>query len=300
MNDYFDLKSKSLSIQISKFLVTTSRLKYFEINCFKKHIFADCMKLIDQGMKSTTEILEAFWRYDRKTTFMVVSKKSPLLFWGAGIKKGLRISNVHPTDLTVLISTLLGTSIPCHANGNIPFEMLDIKMKQQALANLANAEHLFQEILNLDTNNANSVVKWLYNGIDIQAIESLKKRILQVMAKFDSKSAFDLTQDWISKSRKGTILWKLHEHHKHIPFLLISGILTLVYNFIALAKLEDGYLTKTQIIICLSISMLFGYFLSMSYLQGLVLLYLFILSTEGVNLIFKPTMQKIIYNHILE
>ncbi|XP_058790888.1 GPI ethanolamine phosphate transferase 1-like isoform X2 [Phymastichus coffea] len=73
--------------------------------------------------------------------------ETPFVAWGAGIKKGPLYHNIEQADVTPLISTLIGISIPVNNEGILPYELLDLKYENFiSQAFLKNAQQLAEQV----------------------------------------------------------------------------------------------------------------------------------------------------------
>ncbi|KAF7559448.1 hypothetical protein G7046_g4688 [Stylonectria norvegica] len=140
------------------------------------------IKVVDQGVKEVTELIEKFYSDDR-TAFVFTADhgmsdwgshgdghpdntRTPLISWGSGVATpqlhpasiapghdeyssdwGLdhvRRHDVAQADVAALMSYLIGTEFPANCVGQLPLTFLSADIKEKAEASLANAQVILE------------------------------------------------------------------------------------------------------------------------------------------------------------
>ena len=110
----------------------------------------ECLEIIDDGIKQTSEIADEFWKFDRKTAYIVTTYKSTFLSWGSGVLSNVENLELKFTDIAVMIAALLDINIPSHSIGKIPIEALMLSSRQKSEAKISNAKQLHEQLLNYE------------------------------------------------------------------------------------------------------------------------------------------------------
>ncbi|KAI7850090.1 Phosphatidylinositolglycan class N-domain-containing protein [Circinella umbellata] len=138
------------------------------------------IQLVDQGIAEITKIIEEFYGYDGKTSYIFTADhgmnnrgghgdghpdntRTPLIAWGAGIrgprKTGLghddfsadsdliewQRDDVRQADIAPLMSTLIGTDLPVNNVGELPVSYLKDDERFKAEAAFANAREILAQ-----------------------------------------------------------------------------------------------------------------------------------------------------------
>ena len=146
------------------------------IQSFKKwiQIFIhkiECLTVVDDGIKETSQVAEDLWNFDRKTSFIVTSFRSLFLSWGSGISSNAENLELDIIDIPAMISALLDISIPANSMGKIPIEALTLTSKQKSEAKTANAKQLYQIMLNYEKYyHRKNLLTNSYQGLDSQGL----------------------------------------------------------------------------------------------------------------------------------
>ena len=116
-----------------------------------------CMKIMDTGIKNLIQLTEDFWRFDGKTTFLLTSmdssneKLTEFFMWGSGITAKNQQpefrSQIHYHQIASLICTVLDLKFPSQAQGQIPLELIDLKLEQQIQAKVAKGLQVHQQCI---------------------------------------------------------------------------------------------------------------------------------------------------------
>ena len=132
----------------------------------------ECFEIIDDGIKQTSEIADEFWKFDRKTAYIVTTYKSTFLSWGSGILSNVENLELKFTDIAVMIAALLDINIPSHSIGKIPIEALNLNSKQRSEAKISNAKQLHEQVLNYEKYyyQKSDLIKKAYQGLDSQGL----------------------------------------------------------------------------------------------------------------------------------
>ncbi|KAK2050379.1 GPI ethanolamine phosphate transferase 1 [Colletotrichum somersetense] len=141
------------------------------------------IKLVDQGVKEITELVNKFYSDDR-TAFIFTADhgmsdwgshgdghpdntRTPLIAWGSGVAKpvvypagsvapghdkyssdwnldNVRRHEVAQADVAALMAYLIGVESPVNSVGELPLSYLDAKPKEKAEALLANAQEILE------------------------------------------------------------------------------------------------------------------------------------------------------------
>ena len=130
------------------------------------------MEIIDDGIKQTSEIADEFWKFDRKTAYIVTAYKSTFLSWGSGILSNVENLELKFTDIAVMIAALLDINIPSHSIGKIPIEALKLSSRQKSEAKISNAKQLHEQVLNYEKYyyHKSDLMKKAYQGLDSQGL----------------------------------------------------------------------------------------------------------------------------------
>ena len=67
----------------------------------------ECLTIVDDGIKQTSQVAEELWNFDRKTTYIVASFRSLFLSWGSGIASNPENLELDIIDVPAMISALL-------------------------------------------------------------------------------------------------------------------------------------------------------------------------------------------------
>ena len=116
-----------------------------------------CMKIMNTGIKYLVQLTEDFWRFDGKTTFLLTSmdssneKLTEFFMWGSGITAKNQPpefrSQIHYHQIASLICTVLDLKFPSQAQGQIPLELIDLKLEQQIQAKVAKGLQVHQQCI---------------------------------------------------------------------------------------------------------------------------------------------------------
>ena len=94
-------------------------------------MYLNCLKFVDNGVKEIVSIFNNFFE-DNATTFIFTSDhgmtnwgshgsgskhetETPFIAWGAGIKTNIQEVDLQQTDITPLLSTLIGIDFPINS-----------------------------------------------------------------------------------------------------------------------------------------------------------------------------------------
>ena len=136
----------------------------------------ECMTIVDDGIKETSQVAEELWNFDRKTSYIVTSFRSLFLSWGSGIASNPENLELDIIDIPAMISALLDISIPANSMGRIPIEALTLTSKQKSEAKTANAKQLHQIVLNYEKYyHRKNLLTNSYQGLDSQGLIYLEK-----------------------------------------------------------------------------------------------------------------------------
>lgn len=138
----------------------------------------ECLAIVDDGIKQTSQVAEELWNFDRKTSYIVTSFRSLFLSWGSGISSNAENLEIDIIDIPVMISALLDINIPANSMGRIPIEALTLTSKQKSEAKTANAKQLHQIVLNYEKYyHRKNLLTNSYQGLDSQGLIYLKKQV---------------------------------------------------------------------------------------------------------------------------
>ena len=134
---------------------------------------------VDRGIETMANKMESFFG-DSSTAFIVTSDhgmtlwgthgaghthetETPIIAWGAGVKKSqvkrninmnrewglgdVERKDIEQADVAVLMSALIGSSIPANSVGNLPLSYLDASEHYKAEALLLNARQIYEQYL---------------------------------------------------------------------------------------------------------------------------------------------------------
>lgn len=142
------------------------------------------LKIVDQGVKEVTELIEQFYADDR-TAFVFTADhgmsdygshgdghpdntRTPLIAWGSGVAKpetspagevapghdaysyewnfnNTRRHDVAQADVAALMAYLVGTEFPANSVGELPLSFLSADIKEKAGAYLVNAQGILEQ-----------------------------------------------------------------------------------------------------------------------------------------------------------
>ncbi|KAK4651692.1 Glycosyl phosphatidyl inositol anchor synthesis [Podospora pseudocomata] len=141
------------------------------------------IKVVDQGVKEITELIEDFYR-DGRTAFVFTADhgmsdwgshgdghpdntRTPLISWGSGVAKPelypggvapghdeyssdwnldhVRRHDVAQADIAALMAYLIGVEFPANSVGELPLPFLAADLKEKAKASLVNAQGVLEQ-----------------------------------------------------------------------------------------------------------------------------------------------------------
>ncbi|CAG8615485.1 10093_t:CDS:10, partial [Ambispora leptoticha] len=179
------------------------------------------IKVVDEGVREVVEFLENYYKHDGKTAYIFTSDhgmsnignhgdghpdntRTPLIAWGAGIKKPNKIhsggyddvlatwnlthlerNDVLQADIAPLMASLIGINYPVNSVGELPLNYLDNTDKFKAQSLLVNAIEISEQYkvkneykkrtalwyqpfapLSNSTHNPNTLITQIRNFID--------------------------------------------------------------------------------------------------------------------------------------
>ncbi|GLH13731.1 GPI ethanolamine phosphate transferase 1 [Gryllus bimaculatus] len=160
--------------------------------------YEENLRAVDQGVREIVQLLEEFYNSDNRTAFIFTSDHgmtdwgshgagdvsettTPLVVWGAGIGGPhpavprrtpaspsswglghLARRDVAQADITPLMASLLGISIPVNSVGVLPKEYLDVPEQMLAELVFANARQIAAQYTRKREMTEANTVAWLY------------------------------------------------------------------------------------------------------------------------------------------
>lgn len=122
------------------------------------------LRFVDEGIKQMVEIIENFYNYDNRTTFLMTSDhgmtdwgshgsgdthetETPYVIWGSGVLRGETLFTnssiaINQADVTPLMSAILSIPVPVNSVGSLPLELLNMTLENKAKALYSNCKQL--------------------------------------------------------------------------------------------------------------------------------------------------------------
>ena len=174
--------------------------------------YADNIRVVDEGVKRTVEVVDRYWRNDGRTAFiftadhgmtdwgshgagMAHETETPLLAWGAGVRRARNISAVESTsptawalphverddveqaDIAPLMSVLLGASVPRNSVGKLPSGYLDMHPEHKVEAAVTVAKQMNEQLRSLRDRFADARIHKPFPDLGAGAFEKRLERI---------------------------------------------------------------------------------------------------------------------------
>ncbi|CAB3406992.1 unnamed protein product [Caenorhabditis bovis] len=212
----------------------------------KSNQYIDNIKVVDDGIAKTTEIIEEFFG-DGKTAYIFTSDHgmtdwgshgagsdvevlTPFVAWGAGIRKGGVRHAINQIDFAPLISMLIGTAIPTNSMGVLPVSLMNSgSQKYEFRAILANFLQLKEQIVHL--RNGISHRFWFqqfphFGDKSMNALESEMVRLAKI-GRFEAATSLFVNKAHLLKD---AIVY----YHRYDQQLLGSAVTLIFFSWICL------------------------------------------------------------------
>ena len=219
------------------------------------------LKIVDSGVKDMSEMINAYYG-DKKTSFVFTSDHgmtdwgshgaglpeetmTPLVCWGAGIKaprsnsfaeyiyhdgwsekwelhKTERI-DVEQADITVLMSTLIGSAIPVNSEGVLPVGYLHYNKQFTAETIFANARQLAEQLRIKEERIFATSLPYMfrpYRRMSGSEIIERRIRIDNLIKEKQHQVALELSKQLIEAFKEG--IWYYHTYHRLWLYLVIT------------------------------------------------------------------------------
>ena len=176
--------------------------------------YADNIRVVDEGVKRIVEVVDRYWRNDGRTAFiftadhgmtdwgshgagMAHETETPLLAWGAGVRRARNISaggesakypatwllppterdDVEQADIAPLMSVLLGAAIPRNSVGKLPSGYLDMHPEHKIEAAVTVAKQMNEQLRSLRDRYTDARIHKPFPNLGAGAFEEKMERI---------------------------------------------------------------------------------------------------------------------------
>ncbi|CAH1393618.1 unnamed protein product [Nezara viridula] len=237
--------------------------------------YESTIKNMDRVVKELHSIIEKLFD-DDKTTYLftsdhgmtvwgshgagsMIETETPIIVWGAGIKKPLMSNNsvgltpdnwklshlyrhdINQADIAVLMSVLLGVSIPVHSVGTLPLDFLDFSEQDRAKAYILNAMQLVTQLKAKEYQVRSQLANCFFYPFPNTIISNYEEVIYNIgkaIASLDFLAAEDLTHHLIVSSLAGLDYYNTYFQN----FLLTCTVLSFLgLGAIVIAEIMYSY-----------------------------------------------------------
>ncbi|KAK9497835.1 hypothetical protein O3M35_003750 [Rhynocoris fuscipes] len=213
--------------------------------------YLQSVRQTDALIRDITKMIEDYYN-DNRTSFIFTSDhgmtdwgshgagsasetETPLVVWGAGIKHSHCnhfftpdcFKNVSQADIAVLMSILLGRSIPVHSTGVLPIDYLDIPIHDKVMALFQNSHQLLNQFRQKEKDIKSNVAKILYTpfiGLEKDIIAFYFKRISEKMQSGLYDVALKITKEFIDLVIEGSDYYDRYYQTVKLIFLDLTVI----------------------------------------------------------------------------
>ena len=178
--------------------------------------YADNIRVVDKGVKRIVEVVERYWRNDGRTAFIFTADhgmtdwgshgagmphetQTPLLAWGAGVRRARNVSagestnqieipdtwalpsverdDVEQADIAPLMSVLLGAAVPRNSVGKLPSGYLDMHPEHKVEAAVTVAKQMNEQLCSLRDRYTDARIHKPFPNLGAGAFEKRLERI---------------------------------------------------------------------------------------------------------------------------
>lgn len=179
--------------------------------------YMDNIRVVDEGVKRTVEVVDRYWRNDGRTAFLFTADhgmtdwgshgagmahetETPLLAWGAGVRRARNISaaesagqinkvpapwalppverdDVEQADIAPLMSVLLGAAVPRNSVGKLPSGYLDMHPEHKVEAAVTVAKQMNEQLRSLRDRYTDARIHKPFPDLGAGAFEKRLERI---------------------------------------------------------------------------------------------------------------------------
>ncbi len=207
-------------------------------------IYAENLKLVDEGVKNVVKQCENFWRHDGRTAYIFTADhgmtdwgshgagmdhetKTPILAWGAGVQQPGTVGStgfpelsrqkqkdVNQTDIAPLMSSLLGTNVPQHSVGKLPLDYLSFHDLHRVEAKMANALQIHEQYVSFKRRCEETSFPMLFKRRDPVELDMavITEKIEEFKTKANYKEALRLADEVYEQSLAG--LFHYQRYHR--------------------------------------------------------------------------------------
>ncbi|XP_050535795.1 GPI ethanolamine phosphate transferase 1 isoform X2 [Daktulosphaira vitifoliae] len=219
--------------------------------------YLENLKVIENGIKDTVDILETFYN-DNRTAYIFTSDHGmtdwgshgdgsisetevPFVTWGAGLSKvsnqinSLKL-NIKQIDIAPLMATIIGVPIPVNSVGVLPLELFSTDINEKAKYLLVNAFQLNAAFSTIREQIEKQSFQWFY--VPFKPLhQKIQKNYLDEITVLLNESKFDdcikLCYEWIDLSLNGI---DYYNTYFKLPLLLCVTLIS--FGWITLLIIE--------------------------------------------------------------
>ncbi len=219
------------------------------------------IKVVDEGVKATVELVEEFYHHDGKTSWVFTADhgmsdwgshgdgnpdntRTPLIAWGAGIKspesadifssfqnsnepvgwavEARQRTDTEQADIAPLMSYLVGLNYPTNNVGKLPLAFLDAPTSQKVDAIYQNAKQIHAQLLQKSALKASQLRYGDF--VPFTFSKNFHIEILKALEQEDYYNAEYLVQSWIAQSLMGL------KYLQRYDWLFLRTLITLGYT----------------------------------------------------------------------
>ncbi|XP_076234121.1 GPI ethanolamine phosphate transferase 1 [Calliopsis andreniformis] len=223
--------------------------------------YTDNMNYVDRKIEEVVQMTENFFG-DNATAYIFTADhgmtdwgshgsgstdetETPLIVWGAGINALDSRQDVEQVDITPLISTLIGASVPINSEGVLPWQYLnktDLKYINYALLN--NLKQLIHQVKANREMNCEDFIDWRERELD-NIISELDKDI-EVK---DLHGRLEETVNAIQLAKKSLSYFRQYQRLRFLTYLSIMWIGWIVLLFFKIAGIERPIVNRVILLI---------------------------------------------------
>lgn len=249
--------------------------------------YLDNIRLVDAGIKEIVDLVESFYGNDGRTAYVMSSDHgmtdwgshgaghpsetlTPLVAWGAGIRKPVRNNSsnnfkdnflqewklehlkrtdVEQADIAPLMAALIGVNFPMNSVGLLPYDFLDMSESDLAEVMYANTKQLLEQYqvkMELKKSTTLSVAFRPFSALTPAKIADTHRHIKQLIQTGHYKHAIDECKRVMEITLQGLNYYQTYDRF-FLGASIFSGFLGWIFYVVTLVFEKHSGIVKQQL-----------------------------------------------------